>query len=245
MILHRNTEERVFGVNGDGPPLYVEFTVAADFAAQGFGIVTMTPSQGIRELDPQDGSCKTMSNAPVGGDPLAMINFVANLLTRPDEKWLVIIKHPEMLMPNREHGNGASSDTLAFMEAVHSMGLNDQIMAGQSRLVLETFNGPPDRLIAESRGFGRVEIGLPDEEERRRFIAFLTERGIGSLKQGISIGRAARLTKGMSLSAIEGTFKEAQFLAGRCLAARSARPRLRPLATWLGIVCRSSSPLKG
>jgi len=219
VILHRNTEDRVYPEESDGPPMNVEFTVAADFAAQGFRIVTMTPSQGIRELDPQDGSCKTMSNAPAGGDPLAMINFAANLLTKPNEKWLLIIKHPEMLLPNREHGNGASSDILAFMEAVHSMGLNDQIMAGQSRLVLETFNGIPDRLIAESRGFGLVEIGLPDEEERRRFIEFLIGQGIGSLKQGISIGRAARLTKGMPLSAVEGTFRVAQFL-GRPVSAR-------------------------
>ena len=73
--------------------------LASHFAGKGCRITIYSPSQGVRELIPENRQCQAMKGINGQGDPMAAFNDLKRLLKNPNEKWLVLVNYPEHLAP--------------------------------------------------------------------------------------------------------------------------------------------------
>jgi SpoVK/Ycf46/Vps4 family AAA+-type ATPase len=203
-ILTLNVEDRFFWSEENIGPANLTYFLAACFGRRDYRIAQFAPCTGMREFNPS-----TRTVAPVAGigaceNPTELMNGLQGLLRNEREKWIVLVLHAERL----------TTEAPRLAEMLHLIGLDDGISAGSSRLALVTYTTLPDELLARSRGFRLIEVGLPLEEERRAFIDLLfrlekpERNAFGALEAGLDAGELARLTAGMTLSAIEGMLRK-------------------------------------
>ncbi len=229
-ILSLNTEDWQHNLKEGVNPSAPKYFLTRVFAAKGYRVAYYTPSQGLRELTPTTGN-PDGANTAAGGvsgrqdisrlaeanDPLQCLNAVNRLLHDRDEKWLALMDYAESLAPAGHGGVARSPEGAPVAEILHTMALDDAIAAGDSRMVLITYTGAVDDLLLRSRGFKTLEVGLPDEAERKEFIDFLqdlAEKGSGQfakLEDCFSREELARVTNGMPLYGIERVHREAAF----------------------------------
>lgn len=211
VVLTLNTEDRYYFPEQAIGPANLNYFLAAYFSAQGFRVAQFAPSLGGRELIA--GGRHRGSPAGLNGltDPVEVLNRLTSMMRDPSEKWLVLVLHGERLAPASGVQRPAAGPTHA--EVLHTIALDDAIAAGASRLVLVTFSNAvqTDELIRHSRGFRVIPVGLPQEEERRQFIAFLEnlspDQKMGRRDNGLGVEEFVRLTSGMPLFAIEAAYR--------------------------------------
>jgi SpoVK/Ycf46/Vps4 family AAA+-type ATPase len=201
-ILALNVEDRFFVPEDNIGPANLNYFLAAYFSRKGYRIAQFTPTMGVREF-----VASSQTVAPIEGlancENLAeLMNGLLGLLRNEREKWIVLVLHAERL----------NSEGPRLAEMLHIVGLDDGISAHSSRLVLVTYSGLPDELLARSRGYRVLEVGLPPEDERRAFIELILRlekperEAFGTLEAGLDVDELCRLTAGMTLAAIEALF---------------------------------------
>ena len=213
VILSLNTEDRFYCPAENIGPANLNYFVATYFSRQGYRIAQYTPSLGVRELTVNGNEPSSIPKSSAQNDPIAVLNHISGLLRDQGRKWIVLILHAERIAPSAETGLSRSQEGMQFAEILHTLGLDDGIAAGASRLVMVTFSGVPEELIVRSRGFRAVQVDLPSQAERRAFIEFTQQLSIsgnpdfGQLESGISVDDLARLTAGMPLAAVEALYR--------------------------------------
>ncbi len=211
-ILHGNTDDRiVLGSETDSRALDLVFGIADHFSRNGYKTALYTPSQGIKELCPAEGASKAIPNANGVNDHFGMMNVITRLLRDANDRWLVIVLHPEALAPRSHDGSPAQGHHLA--EFFHWLGKDPIIANGASRLLMVCYTTLPSKLITNCPGYDLIEVPLPLKRERKVFIEKI--RGVAKrlcnkavrLAQGLTNERIADLTSGMTLIGIEKFIK--------------------------------------
>jgi ATP-dependent 26S proteasome regulatory subunit len=209
-IITLNTEDRFFSLDEKIPPCNLNYFLATYFVRQGYGVVQYTPSMGIKELSPSGTPSPVIQNLQNLTSPAEIFNGLRRLLTDEHRKWIVLIMYAERVAP----ANELAATSQAYGETLHSLAMDDNISRGQSRMILVTYTGMPEALIAQSRVFRTVEASLPSLQERSDFItvfesqlAMSTE--FGQRDQKLHQDELARLTAGMSFVGIENLYRSA------------------------------------
>ncbi len=215
VILTLNTEDRFYFPEEKIGPANLNYFLAEFFSRLGYRIAQYAPSLGAREISSDSSNSNAIKGLSSKSDPVDILNHLSSLLRNDQEKWIVLVLHAERIVPSREYSGSREQDSGQFAEIMHTLGLDDGIASGDSRLVLVTFNGMPEDLITRSRGFRSIEIGLPCLEERKAFIDFLeglAESGcqdFGKREADLGSDGLARLTSGMPLAGVEAAYRSA------------------------------------
>ncbi|MGV8080936.1 MAG: ATP-binding protein [Syntrophales bacterium] len=242
VVLTLNTEDRFHFPEADIRPCNLNYFLVSYFSRQGYRIAQFAPSMGIRELTTSGTPAPSMQNLQTQSDPVQIFNGINALLRNPQEKWIILILHSERLAPPQAAGATTNRDGVSFGEILHTVGLDDNVASTPSRLALVTYTGFPEDLIARSRGYRLVEVGLPALEERQAFIRFLDNlsragrQEFGPCENGLDTEEFARLSSGMPLSGIESLYRAAGSSRTpvtreqiRCVKAREIRNLARDL----------------
>lgn len=249
-ILELNTEDRVYIPDEKDGPANLNFFLANRYAGRGYRIAQYTPSLGIREMDPDKGATQPLKDLGTNNDPLACLNTISNLLRSKDEKWLVIILHIERLAPARGMGGGLSNNIPAA-EVIHNLGLDDGIAAGKSRIVGICYTSLPEELIAESRGFEVIQVGLPGPEEREAFIDFIEEQrkvgdaSFGQVDPDLDRESLVKMTAGLPLSGIESLHRKAAFRSQPITRKMISQEKAKTIRRMAGSRLEVSEPTEG
>ncbi len=214
-ILTLNTEDRFYFPEQSIGPSNLNYFLASYFSSQGYRVAQYAPTLGVRELSPSGAASPALERLSSRNDPVEILNGLTALLRNPQERWIVIVLHAERIAPRQGASVTGSQEGVAFAEILHTLGLDDGIAKGPSRLVLITYSGLPDDLIVRSRGYRLIDVGLPCHQEREAFFSFLGRLNskdageFGVAEAGLEPEELARLTAGMPLSGIEAAYRAA------------------------------------
>ena len=208
VVASQNTDDRlVFGSLRNIQALDFVYAIASILAKMKWRIAVYSPSQGIKELCPAEGASKPIPNANGVADQAGMMNIITRLLRDPNDKWLVVVLHPEALAPRSHDGGPTQGHHMA--EFFHWAGKDPAITNGPSRLLLVCYAGLPAELITNCPGYAVVEVPLPDAKQRELFIEKiisvaknLTGNGVRRPKEATN-ELVAKWTSGMTLIGIE------------------------------------------
>jgi AAA+ superfamily predicted ATPase len=215
VILGLNTQDRYYAPELGIRPAYLPYFLAHYYTLQGYRVLQYSPAQGVTELNPSGGEDpQTEAKGMFRGlrDPLDVVNRIMGLMRDSRQRWLVLVLYADHLAPGGDAAAGRDPAEDRTLEILHQLALDDVIAAGASRLALVTYQNPPSALLLSCRGYQRVDIGLPQEEERLQFMQFLMDcsrnapRRWAELDQGLDLERAARQTAGMTLANLEKMF---------------------------------------
>lgn len=214
-ILTLNTEDRFYFPEDGIGPANLNYFLANYFSSRNYRVAQYAPTIGVRELSPAGVSSTALQALSSQNDPVEILNGLNALLRNPQERWVVLVLHAERIAGRQGANSSSAQDGIAFAEILHTLGLDDGIAKGPSRLVLITYSGLPDDLIVRSRGYRLIDVGLPCEEERKAFVSFLNgltgngHKEFGVPQDGLEPTEIARLTAGMPLSGIEAAYRAA------------------------------------
>lgn len=209
-LLTLNTEDRFFDAEAEIGPANLNYFLAGHFTRQGYRVAQYSPSLGLRELLPAEGSFKSLGGRAPAADATAILNHLRGLLRSRTERWIFLLLHAERLMP------ADAAHVSAFAEMLHTLALDDDIMLAGGRMILVTFTAQPDVLITRSRGVRTVTVGLPGDQQREAFIRrveschSLEDCPFGRRAEDLSVGGLSRATAGMPLFAIEAAYRLAK-----------------------------------
>ncbi len=212
VILSLNTEDRFYFPEKDAGPANLNYFLASYFAAADYRVLQFSPSMGLRELTRDREPSAVVEELAREDDPVIVFNRLSTLMRNSREKWLILVLHAETIAPSHEHG---TPPPVPLAEILHTMAMDDGIARGNSRMALITYSALPEDLLARSRGYRHIPLGLPTEEERLAFINFLSGLArsgcdeFGALEKGLEAEEFSRLSAGMPLSGIEALFRAA------------------------------------
>jgi hypothetical protein len=216
VIFHLNTEDLLIqGSGANRSVLSFPYALAKSFHQDGFRIALYSPSQGIKELLPTEGSSKPIPQANGITDQPGIMSAINRLLHDTENKWLVIVLHPEAIAPRSNNGGPAHGHQVA--EFFHTIAKDPYVVNGPSRIAMICYTGLPSELITNCPRYEVIEAPLPSKPERLAFMRIILDvakRRVGKmfrLAKGLTAEHVARLTSGMTLIGLEKFFLNATY----------------------------------
>ncbi len=145
------------------------------------------------------------------GEAAEIVPGVARLLRQRERRVAVLLDFAQHYVPATPQGMAAvaSPEQQVTLEHLHRWGQDEGIRATDNLLILLAAEGTVHELLTEAGSYRLIRAGLPDLDDRRRFLTLLAglrERGrteFAALAPDLSADQAAALAAGLRLADLE------------------------------------------
>lgn len=218
IVLVFNTTDRVYAPNLGMPIMTLKYFLAEFLARQGYAVGGFSLATGFQELRASPDGGRSPFEAVLAGprDAEQVLRALTRLLQADVCKVAVLIDYADHLVPEAQ-GMGAllNPAQVTALEILHSWGMDDAIRRSSNLVVLISHENQVHGLLTGAgTGYRVVQVGLPDEADRRQFITRLLElrtnqnvARLGTVAPGFTEEELARVTSGLRLRDIEDLFR--------------------------------------